>query len=178
MPPSRSHKPPPKAEEAPIGINGWKIYTHPLFLDQFETLLDEVDQLRIKHPKDFTKKKKTKLLAAIVTMAFEIIPCDPAARKFLQGTTLGDAYKHWHRGKFFEGRFRLFFRYSSKAKIIVLAWVNDSETLRTYGSKSDAYAVFQSMLAKGNPPDSWDELLTESLKVIERQKKLFARGKK
>lgn len=53
------------------------------------------------------------------------------------------------------GRFRLFFRYSTSAKIIVFAWVNDETTLRIYGSKSDAYAVFRKMLDKGNPHDDW-----------------------
>jgi toxin YhaV len=30
--------------------------------------------------------------------------------------------------------------------------------LRTYGSASDAYAVFSSMLSRGDPPDDWNEL--------------------
>jgi toxin YhaV len=34
--------------------------------------------------------------------------------------------------------------------------------LRTYGSSTDAYAVFASMLAHGNPPDNWNELLKQS----------------
>lgn len=37
--------------------------------------------------------------------------------------------------------------------------MKDESTLRAYGSASDAYAVFRSMLAKGNPPGSWDALL-------------------
>jgi toxin YhaV len=37
--------------------------------------------------------------------------------------------------------------------------VNDRDTLRTYGAKTDAYAVFASMLRQGNPPDDWDALL-------------------
>lgn len=36
-------------------------------------------------------------------------------------------------------RFRLFFRYDSRAKIIVFAWVNDEQTLRSAGSKSDPF---------------------------------------
>uniref|UniRef100_UPI0013D68B32 type II toxin-antitoxin system YhaV family toxin n=1 Tax=Proteus mirabilis TaxID=584 RepID=UPI0013D68B32 len=44
-------------------------------------------------------------------------------------------------------------------KIIVLAWVNDDSTLRAYESANDAYAVFRKMLDRGNPPDTWKELL-------------------
>jgi toxin YhaV len=31
--------------------------------------------------------------------------------------------------------------------------------LRAYESANDAYAVFRKMLNRGNPPDSWNELL-------------------
>jgi len=37
--------------------------------------------------------------------------------------------------------------------------VNDENTLRTYGAKSDAYAVFRKMLDGGNPPDDWAALM-------------------
>jgi len=30
--------------------------------------------------------------------------------------------------------------------------------LRSWGSKSDPYAVFKAMLDQGNPPDGWDTL--------------------
>jgi len=80
------------------------------------------------------------------------------------GETLGEERKHWFRDKFGNGRFRLFFRYDLRAKIIVYVWVNDETTLRTYGAKSDAYAVFASMLNDGNLPDSWDRLLDASKK--------------
>ncbi|MGX1321805.1 hypothetical protein AB7M17_005258 [Bradyrhizobium sp. USDA 377] len=43
-------------------------------------------------------------------------------------------------------------------KVIIFSWVNDEQTLRTRGAKSDAYAVFKRMLDDGNPPDSWDVL--------------------
>lgn len=47
----------------------------------------------------------------------------------------------------------------------MLGWVNDTGTKRAYGSKTDAYRVFQSMLASGHPPDDWDELLQEATQV-------------
>ena len=89
----------------------------------------------------------------------EVIPADPTSSAFRQGGTLGPERKHWFRAKFGNGRFRLFFRYNSTGKVLVFAWVNDANTLRSYGSRSDAYAVFRAMLEDGNPPDSWTELL-------------------
>ena len=50
--------------------------------------------------------------------------------------TLGDAYRHWFRAKFFQ-QYRLFFRYHAASRIIVYAWVNDEDTRRAYESADD-----------------------------------------
>lgn len=41
----------------PRVINGWKIFVHPLFLQQVEELLNQVEKLRQKYPLDYQKKK-------------------------------------------------------------------------------------------------------------------------
>jgi toxin YhaV len=74
---------------------------------------------------------------------------------------LGPAQRHWRRAKFL-GRFRLFFRYSSQARIIIYAWVNDEKTQRKAGARTDPYAVFGALLRKANPPDGWDALMKEA----------------
>ena len=140
-------------------VNGWQLMAHPLFLDQIEKLAAAVKRARDKDPRNARKSANAKLLTALRQLAFETIPQDPTRAEYRQGGTLGDDRKHWFRAKFGGGRFRLFFRYSTSAKIIIFAWVNDETTLRTYGSKSDAYAVFRKMLDKGDPPDSWEALL-------------------
>jgi toxin YhaV len=140
-------------------------------------LVGVVEALKAADPKGYHNKKQTKLLAAIITMGFEIIPSNPADRRFYQGNTLGAAFRHWHRGKFCDGRFRLFFRYSSAAKVIVLAWVNDNETLRTYGSNTDAYVVFKKMLGKNRPPDDWNALLKEASSASERQLRILGKNR-
>jgi toxin YhaV len=112
-------------------------------------------------PRYLPRRQHAKLLASINEIAFKRIPADPTDKRYRQGSTLGDDYKHWFRDKFGNGRFRLFFRFDSKAKLIIYAWVNDEDSKRTYGSKNDAYAVFKKMLDAGNPPDSWDKLLSQ-----------------
>lgn len=146
--------------EPPLEINGWTIYAHPLFLDQIETLVAEVEKAKIRDPVGHRKKRAAKLLAAILKVAFEDIPADPTRSAYRQGDTLGDDFKHWFRAKFLQ-QIRLFFRYQETkvAKVIVLAWVNDDDTLRAYGKASDAYAVFRKMLKKGDPPDEWEGLM-------------------
>ena len=142
-----------------VAVNGWELFLHPLFLDQLEKLTAAVERAREKDPRAWQSNANAKLLAVVRKLVLETIPDDPTRPEYRQGGTLGGDRKHWFRAKFGSGRFRLFFRYSSSAKIIIFAWVNDETTLRTYGSKTDAYAVFRKMLDKANPPDDWETLL-------------------
>ncbi len=144
----------------PLVINGWSIFAHALFLDQFEELLSSVELLRKNDPQNYRKKNPTKRLAAIAKLAFEVIPQDPTRSEYRQGTALGNEYKHWFRAKFFQ-HYRLFFRYHQESKIIVLAWVNHEDSKRAYSSKTDAY-LFKKMLENGHPPDDWDALFKEA----------------
>ena len=161
-----------------IEINGWTIYAHPLFLDQLEALIAAVEKARAKDPKGYKTKRAAKLLAAVLKVAFENIPADPASDVFRQGDTLGADYKHWFRAKFLQ-QYRLFFRYQQAAtsKIIILAWVNDDDTLRAYGSTTDAYAVFRKMLNRGNPPDTWDALVAAASGAGPKSRLRAARAK-
>lgn len=140
-----------------LEINGWKIYAHPLFLEQLDALTGEVRQLQEKDPEGYSRKAATKRLAAILKLATEDIPQNPSGSQYRQGNTLGSENSHWHRAKFYQ-QYRLFFRYDLASKIIIYAWVNDETNKRAYGSKHDAYAVFRKMLENGDPPSSWAAL--------------------
>lgn len=145
----------------PLTINGWTVFAHPLFLAQIEVLAQQVEALRQKDPIGYLKKNATKRLAAIMKLAFDVIPQDPTRAEYRQGGTLGDNHKHWCRAKFFQ-QYRLFFRYHAPGRVIVLAWVNDQDTKRAYESSDDAYRVFRKMLENGQPPDDWSQLLAEA----------------
>lgn len=145
----------------PLVINGWNVFAHSLFLDQMESLLQQVEGLLQKYPNDYHQKNATKRLAAIAKLAFDVIPQDPTRSEYRQGATLGSEYKHWFRAKFFQ-QYRLFFRYHLESKIIIFAWVNDEGSKRAYESNTDAYRVFKKMLENGHPPDDWNDLLTEA----------------
>jgi toxin YhaV len=137
---------------------GWTLFEHPEFTRQREQLEEAVKALRTGDPVGWRDTADAKLLAAIARLTLEIIPADPGAPQFRQGGTLGKARRHWFRAKFGNGRYRLFYQFNSTAKVIIYTWVNDAKSLRTYGARRDAYAVFEAMLDKGNPPDSWSEL--------------------
>lgn len=142
----------------PAVVNGWTLYAHPLFIKQYLNLKSQVEALREKDPENYTKKNAAKRLAAIQRLTFELIPHDPTHADFRQGNTLGDDNKHWFRAKFFQ-QYRLFFRYHLESKVIVYAWVNDEKNKRAYGSKTDAYRIFEKMVKSGHPPKAWDDLL-------------------
>lgn len=152
---------------APLTVSGWSLYAHPLFLDQLETLIGRVEALKEKDPRDFHRKNDSKRLAAIIKLAFEIIPQNPTRSDYHQGNTLGDAHRHWFRAKFFQ-QYRLFFRFHAASRVIVYAWVNDTDTLRAYGSKQDAYRVFGKMLDNGHPPNDWDDLVKQATGAASR----------
>ena len=156
-----------QAASVPLVINGWTVFAHPLFLDQLEAAMAQVEALRLKDPKGFSQKNASKRLAAVFRLAFEVIPQDPERPEYRQGNTLGEEHKHWFRVKFFQ-QYRLFFRYHKDTKIIIYAWVNDENTKRAYESGDDTYRVFRKMLESGHPPDDWNALLTEAARQGQR----------
>jgi toxin YhaV len=153
-----------------VVINGWTVLAHPLFLEQVEWLKTKVEILRAKDPRGY-KKNATKRLAAILKLAFEVIPQDPSRPEYRQGSTLEDEYKHWFRAKFFQ-RYRLLFRYHRASRVIVYAWVNDEGTKRAYDNFDDAYRVFSALLQGGNSPDNWDALRKEANSASVRSEKV------
>jgi toxin YhaV len=142
-------------------VNGYALYTHPLFDEQFKKLVDRVQAAAKTDPTSYKTLPVTKLLATIHKLTRELIPANPSAPEFRQGNTLGKDNRHWFRAKFHE-RYRLFFRYATKEKIIIYVWVNDDSTLRKAGSKSDPYSLFQSMLQSGDPPANLAQLIKAS----------------
>jgi len=126
---------------------------------QLRKLQEAVARAEQNDPQGFESNANVNLFRALSHLIMDGVPSDPGRDEFRQGNTLGTAYRHWRRAKIGR-RFRLFFRYDSKSRVIVYAWVNDEHTLRSAGSKSDPYAVFEKMLGRGNPPDDWDALIT------------------
>ncbi len=165
------------AASAPLAVNGWALFAHPLFLAQVEALLARVEALRDRDPIGYTRKNATKRLAAIAKLIFEVIPQDPARPEYRQGSSLGDDRRHWFRAGFFQ-QYRLFFRYHQASRIIVYAWVNDEDTRHAYESSDDVYRVFQKMLESGHPPEGWDSLLAQAKRETNRLRTIVGRARR
>ena len=135
-----------------IEVNGWRILLHPL-------VLKRIQEWQARASKGDVRSHK--LLAGLNQLILEVVPTDPGHPRFYLGHSLGPDYGHWRRAKMYQ-RYRLFFRFSSAHRSIVFIWINDENSLRTYGASTDAYAMFQRMIERGTPPDDLDQLLRES----------------
>lgn len=141
--------------------HGWLLLFHDCMVEQLQKLRAAAERAERSDPEGYESNANVKLFRALSRLIMDAVPGDPGREDYRQGNTMGPAYRHWRRAKIGR-RFRLFFRYDSKAKTIVLAWINDRQSLRTAGSKSDPCAVFEKMLRRGNPPNDWASLVASS----------------
>lgn len=129
----------------------WHLLFHDCLIDQLQKLAAAAARAKAHEPEHSGANASVKLFGALSTLIFDVVPSDPNREDYRQGNTMGTVFRHWRRAKI--GRqFRLFFRFDSKSRIIIFAWVNDRNTSRSAGAKSNPYAVFPKMLKSGHPP--------------------------
>lgn len=144
-----------------IERHGWSLLFHDCLIEQLQKLDAAVTRAKAQNLASFESNANVKLFDALATLILQVVPGDPNRDEYRQGNTMGPSFRHWRRAKIGR-RFRLFFRFDSKARIIIFAWLNDEHTLRSSGARTDPYVVFQRMLKSGHPPDDWDSLLAAS----------------
>lgn len=144
-----------------IQRHGWSLLFHDCLIEQLQKLHAAAQRAQAQDLKGYESNANVKLFNALSQLMLETVPSDPNREEYRQGNTMGPTFRHWRRAKIGR-RFRLFFRFDSKTKIVIFAWVNDENTLRSSGSKSDPYAVFQKMLQRRHPPDDWTALVSAS----------------
>ena len=142
----------------------WFLLGHHEFLTQLEKYREANREVKQKIGADSIHTKQAQRLKALTLAVWTKIPTNPSNPELRLGNALGKEHTHWFRDKFLQ-QYRVFFRYSTRSKIIAYGWVNDDETLRAYGSKTDAYLVFKKMLESDKVPNNWDELVAESKKI-------------
>ncbi|MCY4208733.1 MAG: type II toxin-antitoxin system YhaV family toxin [Roseovarius sp.] len=129
-------------------LHGWTLLFHDCLIDQMRRLHEAAQRAQRSDPEGFASNANVNLFRALSRLVLEVISQDPSRGAYRQGGTLGERHRRWRRAKLGR-RFRLFFRYDSKSKVIVYAWVNDRSALRYSGSRTDPYTVFARMLARG-----------------------------
>ncbi len=140
----------------PQGVNGWALYAHPCFQETYDALVAEVETLKGKDPENYQRKAATKLLAVVHKVIEEHITVNPSSPAFRHGKSLGlGKNKDWSRVKIGARSVIVSSFVIVKKRAHHSARMNDENTLRTYGKKTDAYTVFSKMLKRGHPPADW-----------------------
>jgi toxin YhaV len=119
--------------------HGWNLLFHECLIEQLQKLEAAVQRARTQDPREFESNANVKLLNALARLMLETVPSDPNREEYRQGNTMGAEFRRWRRAKIGR-RFRLFFRFDSKSRIIIFAWV----------------------LERGHPPDDWAALRAAS----------------
>ena len=114
--------------------HGWRLLFYTELSKELANLENAAERARRKDPEGFRSNANVKLLQAVDRAMSEIIPQDPSRAEYRQGNAPGRGYRHWRRAKIGR-RFRLFFRYDAKAKVIVYAWMNDQHQMAPVGGR-------------------------------------------
>jgi toxin YhaV len=126
----------------------WRTYFHPAFRARYEALRAAAREIGRTLPEEEARRHPTvKLLGATNRLLNEIVPTDPNAPEFRLSGSLSKFRRA--RGHGLPERYRLFWVFSTSQRIIIVLYLNDEETLRQAGSRTDPYAVFSRLVERG-----------------------------
>ena len=113
---------------------------------------------------EFFKKLRTRMNMALVNPeASEYGLGNTLTKQNYGGKSLGAGYSNWRRIKNgMPDRYRLFFQFSSKARELIFAWLNDQRSIRRESHKNDVYAVFAKLLGSDAIPTDYKALREKS----------------
>ncbi|MEI6450295.1 MAG: type II toxin-antitoxin system YhaV family toxin [Actinomycetes bacterium] len=111
--------------------HGWHLLFHECLIEQLRKLEVAVQRAKTQDPRGFESNANVKLFNALARLLLETAPSGPDREEYRQGDTMGAELRHWRRARIGR-RFRLFFRFDSRSRIIIFARVNadDWATLR------------------------------------------------
>lgn len=148
-------------------VTSWNLYYFKLFADILNALEIEVTRLKSEKPfEEYRRHPKTLLLKSVFEQISVEVPKNPNDKKFFLGNTIGKNNADWRRvKKGLPQRYRLFFKFLSAKQLVIYAWLNDENTYRKDGSKTDVYVVFGNMLKAGIVPSNIDELMKGAIRI-------------
>lgn len=138
-----------------LAVNGWTLLYHPIFGDHYAELRKEVRRLKRElTSEEYVEHPVVKLAAAVYRLVNEIVPRNPDAPEF----RLRDELAKFRRAKGhgLPNRYRLFWIFSSQAKVIIFLYLNETATLRKEGARTDPYVVFKRMVDRGEIGSDFD----------------------
>lgn len=140
--------------------NGWKLLYHPVFGDRYAALRGRVRLLKKRlTPADFAQHPEAKLVAAVRRVVLEIIPQDPNRPDFWLKGDLAKLRRV--KGHGLPDRYRLFYVFSEREKIVILLYLNDRANLRKARAKTDPYEIFSGLVRSGRIGSDFEANLAE-----------------
>ena len=140
--------------------HSWNLLFHDGLIEQLQKLQTAAQKAQTQDTQGFESNANVKLFNALAQLMLETVPSDPSRDEYRQGNTMGPAFRHWRRAKLGR-RFRLFFRFDSKTRIIIFMAMMEAQT---YLAKRQARAdlnAFDAVMARtgGEPPREGDRIL-------------------
>ena len=127
--------------------HGWNLLFHEGLIEQLQKLQTAAQKAKPQDPQGFESNANLKLFNALAQLMLETVSSDPSRDEYRQGNTMGPAFRHWRRAKLGR-RFRLFFRFDSKTRIIIFMAMMEAQT---YLAKRQARAdlnAFDAVMAR------------------------------
>jgi toxin YhaV len=140
--------------------HGWNLLFHEGLIEQLQKLQAAAQRAQAQDPQGFESNANVKLFNALAQLMLETVPSDPNRDEYRQGNTMGPAFRHWRRAKVGR-RFRLFFRFDSKTRIIIFMAMKEAQTYFAERQARADVAAFDTVMARtgGEPPREGDRIL-------------------
>jgi len=140
--------------------HGWNLLFHDGLIEQLQKLQTAAQKAKAQDPQGFESNANVKLFNALAQLMLETVPSDPSRDEYRQGNTMGPAFRHWRRAKLGR-RFRLFFRFDSKTRIIIFIAMKEAQTYFAERQARADLTEFDAVMARtrGEPPREGDRIL-------------------
>ncbi len=140
--------------------HGWNLLFHEGLIEQLQKLQAAARRAQAQDPQGFESNANVKLFNALAQLMLETVPSDPNRDEYRQGNNMGPAFRHWRRAKLGR-RFRLFFRFDSKTRIIIFMAIKEAQTYFAERQERADLTEFDAVMARtgGEPPREGDRIL-------------------
>jgi len=147
-----------------FSAHGWTVYFHPVFAERYNQLLARAAALRRELSREeYRHHHSVKLLAKVTRVIREAVPANPDAPEFRLKRDLAKFRRVEGHG--LPQRYRVFWVFSSRLRVIIFLYLNDETTLRKEGADTDPYEVFKRLIARGeiraDLGENWEVLQQE-----------------
>lgn len=138
-------------------FHGWMVLFNEPFTTRYGDLSARVRGLkqRLGDTDEYARHPDVKLFAAVRNLVFDVVPRDPDHAGF----RLRDDLRKFRRvkGMGLPARYRMYFVFSEKLRVIIFLYLNDATSMRNAGSSADPYAVFKGLLNRGDIGSDFEE---------------------